>query len=138
MTQAALKQNARSAAATPVAISIADLTKQFTAPDGGRFVVIDRISLTVGEGQFVSIVGPSGCGKSTLLNVIAGIESCESGSVTVSPRAGHSEPRLAYVCQSARLLNWLTVAGNINFVLEAQNVPREQWPDRVKKYLELV
>src|SRR5262245_60958053 len=135
MTQAVLKQDTRPAAAMPLAISIVDLSKQFTAPEGGRFVVIDRISLTVGEGQFVSIVGPSGCGKSTLLNVIAGIEPCESGSVTVSPKAGRSEPRIAYVFQSARLLNWLTVADNINFVLEAQKVPREQWPDRVKKYL---
>jgi NitT/TauT family transport system ATP-binding protein len=140
MTQAVLKQDTSPASATPVAISVTDLTKKFSAPDGGGFVVIDRISLTVGEGQFVSIVGPSGCGKSTLLNVIAGIETCEGGSVTVSPKAGRasSEPRIAYVFQSARLLNWLTVADNINFVLEAQNVPREQWPDRVKKYLELV
>src|ERR1051326_5924471 len=140
MTQAALKQDARSAVATPVAISVTSLTKRFAAPEGGGFVVIDGISLTVGEGQFVSIVGPSGCGKSTLLNIIAGIETCEGGAVAVSPKRGRAspEPRIAYVFQSARLLNWLTVEGNINFVLEAQNVPRGQWPGRVKKYLELV
>jgi NitT/TauT family transport system ATP-binding protein len=140
MTQAILKQQSRTDQARPVAVSIRDLTKRFTAPDGGTFVVVDRISLTVSEGQFVSIVGPSGCGKSTLLNIIAGIETCEEGAVTVSPRAGRgsSEPRIAYVFQSARLLNWLTVEGNIHFVLEAQGVPRAEWLGRVKKYLKLV
>src|SRR6185295_13658699 len=85
-------------------------------------------------------VGPSGCGKSTLLNIIAGIESYDDGSVTVLPRAGAAdhEPRIAYVFQSPRLLNWLTVQGNLEFVLEAQGVPREQWQERVTRHLEMV
>jgi NitT/TauT family transport system ATP-binding protein len=127
-------------AAAPTAVTVKNLTKKFSAPDGGEFVVIDSISLTVDEGQFVSIVGPSGCGKSTLLNILAGIESYDGGSATVFPRAGRAgaEPRIAYVFQSARLLNWLTVEDNIHFVLEAQNVPRERWQGLVTKYLELV
>jgi NitT/TauT family transport system ATP-binding protein len=123
------------------AVAVKDLTKKFAAPDGGaQFVVIDSISLTVKEGQFVSIVGPSGCGKSTLLNIVAGIESYDGGSVTVSPKAGrsYSEPRIGYVFQSARLLNWLTVADNINFVLEAQKVPHERRHELVTKYLAMV
>src|SRR6476469_7279795 len=109
------------AAAASTAVVVKDLTKRFTAPGGeSGFVVVDSINLTVNEGQFVSIVGPSGCGKSTLLNIIAGIESCDEGSVTVSPKAGsaRSDPRVAYVFQSPRLLNWLTVEGNLHFVLE--------------------
>jgi NitT/TauT family transport system ATP-binding protein len=128
-------------AEAPTAVAVKNLTKKFTAPDGSsEFVVIDSISLTVKEGQFVSIVGPSGCGKSTLLNVLAGIESYDGGSVTVSPRtsSGHSEPHIGYVFQSARLLNWLTVADNINFVLEAQNVPHERRHELVTKYLGMV
>ncbi|MGH8638508.1 MAG: ABC transporter ATP-binding protein, partial [Burkholderiales bacterium] len=126
---------------TPTAIAIDKLTKRFVAPGGEEtFVVIDSISLTVSEGQFVSIVGPSGCGKSTLLNIIAGIESYDEGSVTASPRSGRagSQPRIGYVFQSARLLNWLTVEDNINFVLEAQNVLRERRRELVTKYLEMV
>jgi NitT/TauT family transport system ATP-binding protein len=128
-------------AEAPTAVAVKNLTKKFTAPDGSsEFVVIDSISLTVKEGQFVSIVGPSGCGKSTLLNVLAGIESYDGGSVTVSPRtsSGHSEPHIGYVFQSARLLNWLTVADNINFVLEAQNVPHARRRELVTKYLGMV
>ncbi len=125
----------------PVAIVVNDLTKRFAVPgDGGGFVVIDRISLTVEESQFVSLVGPSGCGKSTLLNIIAGIEQCDGGSVTVSAKAERAsrEPRIAYVFQSPRLLNWLTVEDNLNFVLEAQHVPRPEWQPRVAKYLDMV
>lgn len=125
----------------PTAIVVDNLTKKFLVPGGeDKFVVIDSISLTVGEGQFVSLVGPSGCGKSTLLNVIAGIESCDGGSVTVSAKTGRasSEPRISYVFQNPRLLNWLTVADNIHFVLEAQNVPRERWQELVTKNLEMV
>jgi NitT/TauT family transport system ATP-binding protein len=123
------------------AVIVKNLTKRFTAPGGeSGFVVIDSINLTVNEGQFVSIVGPSGCGKSTLLNIIAGIETCEEGAVTVSPRTdrARSEPRVAYVFQSPRLLNWLTVADNIRFVLEAQNIPRERWQELITKNLEMV
>jgi NitT/TauT family transport system ATP-binding protein len=125
----------------PVAIVVDNLTKRFAIPgDDDGFVVIDRISLTVEESQFVSLVGPSGCGKSTLLNIIAGIEGCDGGSVRVSAKAERAskEPRIAYVFQSPRLLNWLTVGDNLNFVLEAQHVPRPEWQARVAKYLDMV
>jgi ABC-type nitrate/sulfonate/bicarbonate transport system ATPase subunit len=128
-------------AGTPTAIAIDKVTKRFSTPGGdGTFVVIDSVSLHVDEGQFVSIVGPSGCGKSTLLNVIAGIESYDDGAVTVAPKADRAgaEPRIGYVFQSARLLNWLTVADNIRFVLEAQNIARERREGLIAKYLGMV
>jgi NitT/TauT family transport system ATP-binding protein len=123
------------------AITVDKLTKRFPAPGSAeKFTVLHDISLAVEEGQFVSIVGPSGCGKSTLLNVIAGIETCDGGAVTIHPRAGRrvAAPRIGYVFQSPRLLNWLTVESNIHFVLEAQNVPRTRWRDLVAKNLEMV
>ncbi len=123
------------------AITIDKLIKKFPLPGlGENFVVLHDISLTVDEGKFVSIVGPSGCGKSTLLNVIAGIESYDGGTVTIHPKGGRAtaEPRIAYVFQSPRLLNWLTVENNINFVLEAQKVPRARWRELVAKNLEMV
>jgi NitT/TauT family transport system ATP-binding protein len=123
------------------AITIDKLTKRFPAPGSNdEFVVLDDVSLTANEGKFVSIVGPSGCGKSTLLNVIAGIETYDGGTVTVHPKPGNvgSEPRVAYVFQSPRLLNWLTVENNIQFVLEAQKVPRQRWRELVAKNLDMV
>jgi NitT/TauT family transport system ATP-binding protein len=123
------------------AVTIDRITKRFPAPGSDDdFVVLHDISLTVGEGKFVSIVGPSGCGKSTLLNIIAGIESYDEGALTIHPRSGRSgaAPRIGYVFQSPRLLNWLTVEGNIHFVLEAQNVPRARWRDLLAKNLAMV
>lgn len=118
-----------------------NLTKKFPAANGGReFVVIDSISVTVDEGKFISIVGPSGCGKSTLLNIIAGIESYDLGTVTVAPKGGNagSKPRIGYVFQSPRLLNWLTVEDNIRFVLEAQNIPKTRWRELITRNLDMV
>ncbi len=141
MTHVDRIQAASPGAQARAAVVVDNLTKKFAAPDGGtETVVIDSISLTVRVGEFVSIVGPSGCGKSTLLNIIAGIESCDGGSVTVVPKGGRgsTEPRVGYVFQSARLLNWLTVEDNIQFVLEAQNVPRERRQGLVTKHLEMV
>jgi NitT/TauT family transport system ATP-binding protein len=132
---------AQAGAMASAAVTVDNLTKRFSTPGAtGEFAVLDSISLTVDEGKFVSIVGPSGCGKSTLLNIIAGIEPYDGGAVTISPRADRasSEPRIGYVFQSPRLLNWLTVRDNIHFVLEAQNIDRRRWQDLVTKNLEMV
>jgi NitT/TauT family transport system ATP-binding protein len=136
-----LRQTTGPGEVSTTAVAVNKLTKRFSIPGAeSQFTVLDNVSLSVREGQFVSIVGPSGCGKSTLLNIIAGIETYDGGTVTVSPRAGTAahEPRVAYVFQSARLLNWLTVQGNIEFVLEAQKIPRERWRELVTKHLEMV
>jgi NitT/TauT family transport system ATP-binding protein len=136
-----LEHAVKQATVGATAITIVNLTKRFPAPGtGDKFDVLQNISLTVDEGKFVSMVGPSGCGKSTLLNIVAGIESYDSGLVTIHPKAGRvgSEQRIGYVFQSPRLLNWLTIQDNIHFVLEAQKVPRARWRDLVAKYLEMV
>jgi NitT/TauT family transport system ATP-binding protein len=123
------------------AITVDRLTKKFRSPgDDDSFVVLKDINLSVDEGKFVSIVGPSGCGKSTLLNIIAGIEAYDDGSVTIHPKGGKigHKPRIGYVFQSPRLLNWLTVEKNIHFVLEAQNIPHARRPELVARSLEMV
>jgi NitT/TauT family transport system ATP-binding protein len=123
------------------AITVNKLTKKFPGPGGeGEFTVLDSISLEVERGKFASIVGPSGCGKSTLLNIVVGIEPLNSGSVEINPNQSspNSIPRIGYVFQSARLLNWLTVKENIEFALEAHKIPRKRWDALVTKYLEMV
>jgi ABC-type nitrate/sulfonate/bicarbonate transport system ATPase subunit len=123
-----------------IIVSVKNLTKKFKAPmTGEEFVVLSSISLNVEKGNFASIVGPSGCGKSTLLNIIAGIEThdpADGGTLEVFAEGGI--PRVGYVFQNARLLNWLTVEDNITFALESQEIPRELWRERVDKYLAMV
>ena len=71
--------------------------------------VLHNISLTLDEGETVSLLGPSGCGKSTLLRIAAGLEKNFSGSVR------RCAGEVAFVFQEPRLMPWLTVEQNIGF-----------------------
>jgi nitrate/nitrite transport system ATP-binding protein len=62
-------------------LEIENLFKSYTKPDGGEFVVLDNVNLTVGEDEYISVIGHSGCGKSTLLKIVAGLEKATSGLV---------------------------------------------------------
>jgi NitT/TauT family transport system ATP-binding protein len=125
---------------SPNAVEIESLSKMFPVPGGlSRFAVLESLNLRIERGNFASIVGPSGCGKSTLLNIIAGIEPHDSGHVRIIAQNGAgSAARIGYVFQSPRLLNWLNVEDNIKFALEAQNIDKMRWNERVEKYLEMV
>ncbi|MFQ5850753.1 MAG: ABC transporter ATP-binding protein [Candidatus Binatia bacterium] len=86
-------------------------------------------------------MGPSGCGKSTLLNIITGLERLDQGTVEVvsnHQEAGKRSPRLGYVFQDPRLLNWKRVEDNLKFALKGMRVPEAEWAERLEKYLELV
>ncbi len=85
--------------------------------------VLRDISLTVREGEIVSVIGPSGCGKSTLLRIAGGLEPPLSGRVMLSgePPAGSLNP-LTYIFQDFALLPWRTVEGNVSLVLEDHGI----------------
>ena len=75
---------------------------------------LDRVSLTVGDGEFVSIVGPSGCGKSTMLNVIAGLLApAEGGTSVAGIETNGAGSRIGYMFQKDTLLPWATALDNI-------------------------
>lgn len=80
----------------------------------GEVAALEGIDLSVGRGEFVSIVGPSGCGKSTLFNVISGLQSPTAGSVAIdgAPVTGETG-HVGYMLQKDLLLPWRTVVGNI-------------------------
>jgi NitT/TauT family transport system ATP-binding protein len=113
-------------------IEIRDLVKDFHDRQGNRTRVIDNIGLTISGETFVSVVGPSGSGKTTLLNIVSGIETHTSG--TVSLRSGSRDARVGYVFQDPRLLPWRTVMANLGFVQHE----RAGWQDRARHYLDLV
>src|SRR5215831_4118543 len=64
-----------------------DLTKVWGAGTPREVVALERVSLTVGHGEFLVVIGPSGCGKSTLLMMLAGLEMPTSGSLTYNGEA---------------------------------------------------
>jgi NitT/TauT family transport system ATP-binding protein len=113
-----------------VSVRIDDVTKVFSAGSGSVTALAD-ISLTVHQGEFVSILGASGCGKSTLLNLVAGLDSPTSGTVH---RAG--EP--SFMFQEAALFPWLSVERNVDLPLKLRKVPASERRERVAELLELV
>lgn len=95
-------------------IQLNDVGHTFITDGGDQVIALEDITLTVGDGEIVTLVGPSGCGKSTLLNIIAGFQEPTSGRVTSDGETitGPGVDR-GVVFQSPPLLPWLSVAGNV-------------------------
>ncbi|HEY9237943.1 MAG TPA: ABC transporter ATP-binding protein [Burkholderiaceae bacterium] len=90
---------------------------------------LDRVSLSIQEGEFISLIGPSGCGKTTLLRVIADLEQITSGVVRVngmSPRDARLARAYGYVFQAPALFPWRTVLGNCCLPLEIHGLDKTQ------------
>jgi len=98
-------------------IEVRDLRKTF-ASDKGRLSVVENVSFSVRDGEFVAIVGPSGCGKSTLLNMIAGFVAPDAGAVLIdgAPRTKPSSKGIL-ISQQGSVFPWLTVRENLMFGL---------------------
>lgn len=116
-------------------VEIRHLTKVFVTPETSVTALSD-ISLTVPEGQFISIIGGSGCGKSTLLRIIGGLEREYEGELLVDgkPVTGASREK-GVIFQDHRLLPWLNVRENIRFSLPKE---RKKDEDHIQRYIDLV
>jgi len=85
----------------------------------GVFPALSDVNLTVGKGEFVSLIGHSGCGKSTILNIIAGLYRCTSGGVLLEEReVNQPGPDRAVVFQNHSLLPWLTAYENVELAVK--------------------
>jgi len=126
-------------------IELRNVTLRFPRPDGkGTLPVYENFTLNIERGSFTILLGPSGCGKSTLLNVIDGlITPTSADSVRVLGDDVRTNPDVtrhtAYVFQSARLLKWKTLRGNVEFGLKGLAVqPKERWNELMAKYFGVV
>jgi ABC-type sugar transport system ATPase subunit len=94
----------------------------------GDLTVIDSISLSVPEGDFLVLLGPSGCGKSTLLRMIAGLETISDGELTIAEvRANETHPRdrnIAMVFQNYALYPHMSIAENIAYPLKLAGISK--------------
>lgn len=106
-------------AAPSAKLVVENVSKTFR-PDGrSRVHALERATLRVDEGEFVCLVGPSGCGKSTLLNLIAGLESPDSGSISSDGVPIHAPGRdRMMMFQESALFPWLDALGNVMFSLK--------------------
>ncbi|RKS97131.1 NitT/TauT family transport system ATP-binding protein [Streptomyces sp. 3211.6] len=112
------------------AVRTRHLSKSFPGPAGPQ-PILDDISLDVAPGEFVTLLGASGCGKSTLLNLIAGLDTPTSGSVTTGGR-----PALMF--QEHALFPWLTAGKNIELALRLRGVAKADRKPEAERLLELV
>lgn len=99
-------------------------------PDGTA--ALDDIDLSIGPGEFVTIVGPSGCGKSTLLRIAAGLLSPTAGAVDID------RERIGYVFQDPTLMPWRTVRGNVEVLAEFHGLGRAERRRLADHAIELV
>jgi len=119
------------AADRPEAVRLSGLSKRYGSGPRG-VLALDRVSLSVGQGEFVCIIGASGCGKSTLLSLVAGLDRPTGGEVAVGHR------RVAMMFQEPGLLPWLTAASNVELALRARKVPRVARQERTAELLGMV
>ncbi len=121
-----------------MALEFRDVTKTFQNRSG-LVVAIDRIDLTIRDGEFVCLIGPSGCGKSTLLNMLAGLEYPSQGNVLADgqPITG-TDPSRVLIFQEAALFPWLTVQDNIEFGLTMRGAGKAEREATAQRLLRMV
>ena len=126
VTQPAIAGDGRPAdGGTEPAISFRAVSKWFRRRD--RLVhALSRVSLDVGEAEFVSLIGPSGCGKSTMLRLAGGLLEPDHGTVVVnrrSPAEARQQKRYGFVPQHPALLPWRTVRRNVSLLGDVNRRP---------------
>ncbi|WP_027487303.1 ABC transporter ATP-binding protein [Allorhizobium undicola] len=109
---------------------------------GQKTEVLKDVTLTIGKGEFVSIIGHSGCGKSTLLNLIAGLTRVSAGAVLLeNAEVNAPGPERAVVFQNHSLLPWLSVYENVSLAVSkvfAGRKTKAEKHDWVMRNLDLV
>jgi len=112
---------------TSAALDVADLEVSY-----GTTLVLKRVSLAVGAGEFVALLGPSGCGKTTLLRAISGFVPVAAGRISVGGRDITREPPdkrgMAMVFQSYALWPHMTTAQNLGYGLKLRRVAKPTLP----------
>jgi spermidine/putrescine transport system ATP-binding protein len=120
-----------------VAIAVEGVSKRF-----GRVAAVDDVTLSIGEGEFFSMLGPSGCGKTTTLRMIAGFEAPDEGRIVLKgqdvTRVAANRRPVNMVFQQYALFPHMSIYDNIAFGLKAKHIPREEHRGRIEQLLEVV
>lgn len=118
------------------ALELKGIRKTF---DSGKKTVLDGISLTVGENEFVSLIGPSGSGKTTLFQMIGGLENPTTGEVWIDGKeTTGSRGHISYMPQQASLMPWRSVSANIELAVQIAGVEKKQAVNLAREWLERI
>ncbi|MET1028008.1 MAG: ABC transporter ATP-binding protein [Dongiaceae bacterium] len=119
-------------------LDIRNVSKVFTV-DGRGVQALADVSLSVQDGEFISMIGPSGCGKSTLLRLIAGLDEPDHGSVSVGgARVAKPSLKRGLVFQDHRLFPWLSVIENVLLGLHKSPLDKAGRRSKAHELLDLV
>ena len=111
----------------------------FAQPSGQPLRVLENINLAIHPNEVVALLGPSGCGKSTILRILAGLIRPTCGEVLYHGGILTGlNPGVAIVFQSFALYPWMTVAENVEAVLRAARLPRQQVDEVARKAVRMV
>ena len=124
----------------PLAIELADVSKTFVGR-GKRVEALKDVSLQCKPGSFTALIGPSGCGKSTVLRLALGLDTADSGDITlegVAPFEATSAGLTGVAFQDAALMPWRSVSNNIALPLEVLNRKPKEYREAITKLIELV
>jgi putrescine transport system ATP-binding protein len=125
------------ATGTPALVQLEGVSKRFA-----NIVAVDRVSLTIREGEFFALLGPSGCGKTTLLRLLAGFETPDSGRILLDGKDIAAVPAyrrpVNMMFQSYALFPHLSVESNVAFGLRQDRRPKSEIARRVAQMLALV
>ncbi len=125
----------------PARIVFDKVSVRFDKPAGGHMQVVDGVSYSIHDREFVSVIGPSGCGKTTMMNIVAGFMNPSSGTVTLDgkPIDGPGPDR-GVIFQEYGVFPWLSVKENIAFGLKlrANRTSAEDREDICQRYMRLM
>lgn len=117
-----------------IKVQVNHLSKQF-----GDLLVLDDISFSVKQGEFLCIVGPTGCGKTTFLNSLTRLYEPTSGEIRFNGEpVDMKKHNLAYIFQEYSTMPWLTVEENVRFGLNIKKADKKVADERVSEYLQIV
>jgi NitT/TauT family transport system ATP-binding protein len=119
-----------------LAVELRQVTIAFRLAGETTYTAVERVSLAVADGEFVSIVGPTGCGKTTLLNVAAGLFAPTSGSVDIfaGPLTGLNRAA-GYLFQAEALFPWKTALDNVAIGVEIAGTGKAEARERAEAWL---
>ncbi len=101
--------------------------------------VIQNLELEVGKNEFIVLFGPGQCGKTTVLNVMAGLETATSGTVTVNGKEVNAPgPDRGFVYQTTALFPWYTVMQNVEYGPRARGISKKERREKAQYYINLV
>jgi multiple sugar transport system ATP-binding protein len=108
----------------------------------GSTVVVDDLTLSVEDGEFVVLLGPSGCGKTTTLRMLAGLEDVTFGDILIGSERVNDIPTqrrdIAMVFQSYALYPHMTIAENIAYPLRVRKTAKEEIEQRVNRVAKML